>query len=727
MHPIAEQAESGTESIESLVEQFYSATGPLAAQGWDVRPQQRQMSLDIARAYDARQGDRAAPAWTLHEAPTGTGKGLAYLVPGLLITLREQALWRAKPAEDRKGPPPQLVVSTANIALQDQLLRKDIPAVGEMLDFDVRATLLKGRNNYVCRREIATSGSLLGDDDFGRLMRELEAGWDGDRESLTWDPGNLWPKVSRMSQDCTGVGCPHYPVSASGDGGAGWCYWRQAIHGWNHGHVSIVNHHLLAVQGGLNACLLAVDEMHQMEGAIQSAVAEKLTAGSGTMLAQRAARWLGADEAKALIEAPVHEVMDALREQFVALNPRAPRYPEPFVLRQGWAPHLAGCFDRVKAAYNEIAKEARANGCFEISPGRFRPPAPTGDDESEGAKLATLATALHNLAGRVLAFADGQPSDEWEGHPWALYVEGFFRDGAPVISARAVPADVSWAVRAMQQTYPVAAFTSATVPLSASLRLTFGMPAVGEDHRSFQTYPWRTEAKLPSPYDLANAGVLVVPQGPSPKDHEWQDWATYTVVECVQQSRGGALVLASSISQMQRYGKALREWLDTPVKVQGDEGRANLRAWFRDNVDATLVGTRSFFEGLDVQGESLRLVIIDRIPFARPGDPVEDAIQALLVERNGGGSPYMLRSVPQAAMIMAQGAGRLIRSASDRGAVVVLDRRLTSPGEGWGQIRAAMPAFPLSMDKTDVGNLLDGKPLQGLPKVQGRTAGMRWS
>jgi ATP-dependent DNA helicase DinG len=305
----------------------------------------------------------------------------------------------------------------------------------------------------------------------------------------------------------------------------------------------------------------------------------------------------------------------------------------------------------------------------------------------------------------------------WPGseEPWALYVSGWYsRDGTAHTTSHAAPSDVSWAIRELQQQYPVAAMTSATVPEHRSLRLTFGMPPQGEPSDD-QTRPWLVESRLESPYPLRDMGVTVVPRGPSPKDRSWRAWAANAVVEAVRQSEGRALILASSNAQMRTYGEALREHLSYPVKVQREEGRAALREWFKNTVEGVLVATRSFFQGLDVQGDSLSLVVIDRIPFARPGDPVEDAVQRLLIHRNGGGSGYMLRSVPDAAQVLAQGSGRLIRSLSDRGALVVLDNRITKGSPGWRMLRAALPDFPLSFNLDDVGNVLARRPLVGTP------------
>jgi Rad3-related DNA helicase len=229
------------------------------------------------------------------------------------------------------------------------------------------------------------------------------------------------------------------------------------------------------------------------------------------------------------------------------------------------------------------------------------------------------------------------------------------------------------------------------------------------------------ERRLPSPYPLAQMGVLVVPDGPPPNDARWAEWSTRQVVQAVRQSGGGALVLSTSNAAMKRYADALRAEERWTVIRQGEQGRAKTIAAFKEDEDSVLVGTRSFFQGLDVQGRSCRLVVIDRIPFASPEDPLENAIGRLLVERAVATDPqaqaanaWMLRNVPEASMVLVQGIGRLIRSQSDRGAVVLLDNRILYSGPGWRILRAAMPPFPLSRRIADVGRVLSGEIVQSL-------------
>jgi ATP-dependent DNA helicase DinG len=207
-------------------------------------------------------------------------------------------------------------------------------------------------------------------------------------------------------------------------------------------------------------------------------------------------------------------------------------------------------------------------------------------------------------------------------------------------------------------------------------------------------------------------GVLVVPAGPQPKEAGWLDWASERAAEAVLAADGRTLVLCSSIASMRRLGEAVRRvWPNT--RIQGEAGRSELRTWFRDDVSGVLVASRSFFQGLDIAGEACSCVVIDRAPFSVPDDPLEKAVCDLLIQRNPGGDAFSLRSLPQACMVLAQAAGRLIRSRSDRGAVVVLDNRVLWNNPMGRSLKASLPPFPVSAEVEDVRRVLSGEAMAG--------------
>lgn len=736
MHDLARRAIETKDSIRSLVEEFYGPSGPLAERGWDIRPQQREMSLDIAETMEAYAAARATgidagrAQWGFVEALCGTGKGLAYGVPGLFASLRAEAEHVVAVADAKRNgttPPAEarkLIISTANIALQEQLVKKDFPALAAMLGIEdhLRVVLLKSRSNYLCRMKVrALGGAMMADDRIARLLRWMEmVECDGDKESLDHDPGDVWGDVSDGTDDCTGQACAHFnPV----DGDAKPCYWRQSIAGYLKAHIVVTNHHYLAVAKGMKCCLLAVDESHELEDSLRATQARALTPFTGKALVGRLSAVAPSDQVAPVVDLPVRWLMDRATEVLNAQPLGWDRQPATqFVLSPGWmGKHSATAEDfalglrRMLSAVQDLCQKS---GCFLDESGRMMHPPrfkSTEKEASEAAgKLAKSWDQMLGLCERYESIIRATPCDLWPASdtPWAFWLERTKgRAGQERVLAQMAPADVSWATKMMSHKYPVAVFTTATMPAFKPQRIALGL---GTDAESAPAP--RYEKRLPSPFRLQEQGVLVVPQGPKPNESEWSAWACDQVVEAVRMARGGTLVLASSSKQMRAYAESLRgdrtrTW---DVKMQGEAGRGDLRRWFGADLDGVLVATRSFFQGLDVQGDACRCVVIDRIPFARPDDPVEDVVGKLLTQRAGAGSSaYMLRSVPGAAMVLAQGAGRLIRSMTDRGGVLLLDTRLLSPGEGWQAIRAGLPPFPLSRDVGDIRRRIDGVPLAG--------------
>lgn len=767
MHAIARRAIEGHEPIAMLVADFYGATGPLAAAGWEVRPQQREMSLRLAAQIDHNGGSIG-----LIEAPTGTGKGMAYLLPGVLAALRAEKRWydNARAEARRKGKDPddvepsgsdypaKLVVSTANIALQSQLVNKDIPALARMLGLEIRARLMKSRSNYACYEEMDKTLQRGPDPEVSRILSWVRAGGSGDKEHVTWPVAEAWPRASRGTDDCLGESCAHW------DGGkAALCTWRAAVDGWFDAHVLVANHHWAALSGGIAAVAYAIDEAHELEEALRSVQGHRVMIGNFSALAARYAALIKADDGeRRTIEArvnaasaPLFEVLEARME---STRNSDEEHDAPVLLPIQWVRRSQG--ERLELAFasllqlrDDIAQSALDRGCL-LEDARIRyvlrEDTEIAKEGRAAASVANRAIALCRLYGAVVL---GRPHPDWRNPaPWAIWAQvETDRRGQKRLVANLVPADVAPVFAGLYQRYGTMLLTSATLPAFPSLRLGLGM-GVDVPPRPPAGWPmaWRTgvgklrgqsldvaegydsddrmsdelddnvltmsaaptpeplyEVRLPSPYPLRQLGILVVPRGPLPTESGWRDWAVEQVVAAVRASGGGALVLASSVAMMRRYAEALRrERVDHvggwTVLCQGEGGRTQLVADFKADKDSVLCATRSFFAGLDVQGDACRLVIIDRIPFAGPDDPVENAVGRLLVERNRGGNAWRLRSVPQAAMVLVQGIGRLVRSATDRGAAMVLDGRVLDGGSGWRQIRSALPPFPLMHDIAEI-------------------------
>ncbi len=708
MHVIAARAIETNDSIRSLVEAFYGKDGPIAERGWEVRGSQRDMSMHIAGLLDTAAED---PSWQGVGAPCGTGKSLAYLVPGVLAVLRAQERWKKMEGE-KPDYFPKLVISTAGIPLQRQIHSSDMPAISKMLDIELKSMVMKGRNNYACLNAI---GNALKEDPHGpaeEVLDWLRRGGSGDREDLPWNPGASWAQVSVTSDQCAEKGCAHFAYKnrrlQEGGKEAELCYWRAAVQGWKSAHVMILNHHFLALAGAMDTVLLAVDEAHELENAVRSTHTEQVHEGSARGAARLVQRWIDKDEAEVRLVEPVQRMMRVI-EQLVTKNTEG-NPGDMLPLSEGWLREdrveiiresLTGVVDQMHGIATQL-------GAFDTGE-RLVVQANANEEQEDEQRHAVRAhRAVQSLRDKIVGGATGTGMPRPDG-PWAVYAERQrYKDGTRDVVHMA-PADVSQIVAELRLEYPVCVLTSATMPAERPMQLALGLPDKGTKD---EAGTWMGTEQLPSPFPLHRMGMLMVPEGaPDPKGAHWQDWAVTRVVEAVRQSGGGALILSSSHKMMERYAIALREQLpDIPVKRQGDAGREELRTWFQEDVDGVLVATRSFFTGVDVSGDACRLVLIDRIPFGRPDDPVEQAVCAHLEDmsrsRGGRASGFDLRTIPTAAMVLAQGAGRLIRCATDRGVVVVLDRRILDRAPCWKVLRRALPAFPESNNLKLIPNVL---------------------
>ena len=785
MHPIAQRAING-ESIVKLVEEFYGPRGPLAEAGWEMRESQREMSLRFAAQIDdatTEDEDDDSGSIGLIEAPTGTGKGGAYLVPGFLAALRAEAIYRGS-EPNAKNHPAKLIISTANIALQSQLVRKDIPAMGRMLGVEPRTTLMKSRQNYVCREELVqAAGSMYGRQDptIQDVYRWTQRpGCDGDRESYPGDTSEVWHKVSRGSEDCGRQSCPHFDM----EGGMAPCFWRAATHDWPRSHIIVGNHHWVALSKGIKVLAYAVDEAHELENALRSVQGRTLATSNFVTAAKRGAKLLDADGDA--VERAITDIAQFLFERIERyigdrigdVSETDPKYRSPIPLKDGWADgdllaRLGKAFAILRQFRDKVVDMALAMNFNSLFDGEVQTRTNEKTEEAkESRKGAMAANRVIELCKAMGATCLGRPHPDWPSiqSPWAIWAhreQDAKKQWRVVVDL--VPADVAPSFAGVYAKYKTLLLASATLPEFSSMRLSLGLggrwtgqpnkpwpsmfatntgrfsngfqinaPPEHDEPRDDEPTSNRMatpstlapepifERRLPSPYPLESMGVIIVPGGPPPGDTAaWPDWATRKVVAAVKHSGGGALILATSNAAMRRYTDALRAENRWTVLKQGDAGRSQVIQAFKDDEDSVLVGTRSMFQGLDVQGRSCRLVVIDRIPFASPEDPLENAVGKLLVERAealnpnvAGANPWMVRAIPEAAMVLVQGVGRLIRSQEDRGAVVLLDNRILNPGTGWSILRNALPPFPLSYDLGDIAKVLRSEPLRGVSRSQ---------
>lgn len=696
--------------VEHVVDHLFARGGPLEQAGLTYRPQQHELARMVARRIDQRDG------WGYGSAPCGVGKGQAYLIPGVIATLRARAKWRPDP-DKRNAIAPRMVVSTANIALQGQLVEKDVPMLARTLGIRVRVGLLKGRNNYVCWSRLNETLLTRFTGDVAR--GDLEYLWAylndhpdavGDRDGLPFAVSpQAWARASVDAQACAKDGCPHYDPAPNHAP----CFAEMARASAVGAEVLVVNHHYLgAAAGSLSPCtLLAVDEAHAFEDALRATQTKELRVGTAHH-AGRLARPVYGSEGAAIVGGPILRLLDAakdwMRRTGAGSFGRRPLSP-------GWA-SASGLtektFEPIEQAVYALDLLAKA-------------PVSNDDEKRAAARAENAAEQLRSFHERCVTLLAARPSPEDAAEapgPWAMWAEA---SGGDSVALGYCPADVSKRVLGMQRAFQAGVLVSATLDFDATA-VALGMLADRPSKSMVDpsgkpivpTSPVKPAETLAvaSPFPLADLGVLVVPRGPGPKDATWPEWSVGQTVEAVQASKGGALVLCSSRRQVDAVAGALRD-LRAPwtLLVQGEAGRTELRDRFKADIDSVLVGTKSFFEGLDVVGEACRLVVIDRLPFDPPGDPVEDAVGLLASERVGGGSPFVLRSLPRACALLAQAAGRLVRSPTDRGALLVLDTRVLQQSSIGGAARRALPPFPLSRDVADVSRHLAGQKLALVP------------
>ena len=572
------------------------------------------------------------------QAGTGTGKTLAYLVPAVLSGKRT-------------------IVATATKALQDQLARKDLPFLQRHLDVPFTATVLKGRSNYLCLQRLDeltgtdTQLDLAGTVD-GRVstsaLDRLEA-WSldtatGDRADLDHEPGDtVWSAVSMSAAECPGAArCPR-----GGD-----CFAEDARHAAAASDIVVVNTHLYGAHvasGGMvlpDHDVLIVDEAHQFEDVISDMCTLELSGGRFRHLAARVGAVVADDGLRADLEASGDRLTSAL---------------EPHVDRRFRGELPCEITDAITLAGTRIQ---RANDALRTID------SDAGDVKTRKDRALKIAGLLGDeLAGAL------EPDDQHV--PW---VESRGREPTLRIAPLAVDQMLDKGV--WQQR--VGILTSATIPVGLADRA--GLPADTTDHLD-----------AGSPFDFeANALLYCARDLPDPRESTFEAAAHDELAVLIEAAGGRTLALFTSWRTMEAAAETVAGRLDTPVLVQGQRPKPKLLAQFAEEPETSLFATMSFWQGVDVPGPSLSLVTIDKLPFPRPDEPLLQARRELA--RAAGFSTVDL---PRATTLLAQGVGRLIRTAHDRGVVAVLDRRLSRARYGW-EIVDALPPMRRTRDRAEV-------------------------
>jgi ATP-dependent DNA helicase DinG len=618
------------------------------------------MAKAVAQAI-ATQGTLIA------EAGTGTGKTFAYLVPALI--------WGGK-----------VIVSTGTKNLQDQLFLRDLPVVRKALNAPVSVALLKGRANYVCHLHLdrtLQNGRLTSREDVGYLReigRFIKTTQSGDKAELSKVPESalVWNLVTSTRENCLGAECTHYAD----------CFVMKARKEAQQADVVVVNHHLFFADVALKdtgvaellptANTIIFDEAHQLPETASLFFGETVSTSQVMELCR-----------DVLAEGLTHARDGADWGALVASVEKSARD-----LR------LAFPAEGLKLAYQQIAPSSAFFPALEHLKAMLTHMISVLADQSERAE--TIEQCRARAVALEMTYAAWAPAlDEKERVNKVLWVEAFSQS----LQLHQTPLSIAPIFSKQREGTPRAwIFTSAT--LAVKNDFTHYTVPMGLQDEPAQTWP--------SPFDYAKQALLYVPPNlPEPNSLGYTDAVIDAVLPVIQASGGRAFLLCTTLRAVKRSAERLREafaqdqrpW---PLLVQGEMGRTELLDQFRAAGNAVLIGSQSFWEGVDVRGEALSVVIIDKLPFAPPDDPVLAARIAEMEKRGLNG--FMHHQLPEAIINLKQGAGRLIRDERDRGVLVICDPRLLSKPYG-RRIWQSLPPFTRTRELATVQNFLNTEPL----------------
>ena len=629
----------------------------------DFEPRSGQVDMAAAVSRVFEEG-----GVLLAEAGTGTGKTLAYLVPAILS--RERVL-----------------ISTGTKNLQEQIYFKDIPALRDALGIPFTATYMKGRANYLCVHKLdqLTDGAgPAAHDVFLPIIREWSTRTDtGDRAELQDLPEDLafWHEVSATADTCLGTECPRYDD----------CHVTRMRQRAAASDVVIVNHHLLCADAAVrqNAfgevipafTRVILDEAHQLEDIATQYFGFNVSTYRLEELARDVERLFatgGIEDRHAQDE--IAKAVERLRD-----------HAQAFFVELAFAHRANGRAkneERVRATteslgqtYDSAVNLTGALDILESTLALLRRPTFNDDGDGESPKGTEDAATLARRAGQLrddLRFLLRGNDDSY-----VYFVE--FRGRGTFL--RASPIDVSTIVRdVLLDRMQTTVLTSATLTVDGSFDYIRTRLGIGR----------ADEIRLASEFDFAQQAILYLPpKMPDPRSENFAVAASREVIEILKRTRGRAFVLFTSYATMRAVQAMAELALHFPIFAQGTAPRSQLLNQFRATPHAVLFATSSFWQGVDVVGEALSCVIVDKIPFASPGDPITAArIEQI---RARGGDPFGEYQVPLAILALQQGLGRLIRHRRDRGVLAVLDPRLRTMGYG-RRVVASLPAAPIVHD-----------------------------
>ncbi|HEX8000670.1 MAG TPA: ATP-dependent DNA helicase [Pyrinomonadaceae bacterium] len=632
---------------------------------YEYRPGQIQMAESVLRAFEEKRH-------LIVEAGTGTGKTLAYLVPAIAA------------AVGRGG---RVVISTGTKNLQEQLMEKDIPFLQRVLPRKFSAAYMKGRSNYACLQRIKraeNSPVLDGLDEldyFDEVREWVRESQTGDRAELLGLPENLsfWRHIDARSEICMGQKCPDYDA----------CFITRMRQRAMDADIVIVNHHLffadLALRNSEYGQVLpdysavVFDEAHLVE----DVAAEYFGAQVSSYQLE--------DLVRDLAQLPITNV-DVNRD-LTKIAARITRFADHFWMglntgrgEEGRGPILPGTFARKKTS-GEIEATPVGDAYLSLDGALARM-------ETTLDALSEQPPEVENLIRRVRQIRfDLQFIVAGDDKHFVYWLE---RRGRGVF-LRASPIDVSGLLQdRLFERVETVVLTSAT--LASAGNFGFIKERLGLDEET-------SDLVAPSSYDYENQAVLYLPERmPDPRSPQWADAAAAEVVKILRATEGRAFVLSTSFAGMRALYERVAQEVEYPCLLQGTASKAGLLERFRETPHAVLFATASFWQGVDVRGQQLSCVIIDKLPFAVPTDPVVAARQRYIDEQ--GGSSFYEYSVPQAIISLKQGLGRLIRSATDKGVLAVLDPRLRT--KGYGRLfLESLPPCRVTSDIAEVSSVFE--------------------
>ena len=659
-------AASASDTLSRRTAAVFAPDGPLArtVPDFEARAGQIEMATAVARTFETG-------GVLLAEAGTGTGKTLAYLVPAILS--RERVL-----------------ISTGTKNLQEQIYFKDIPALRAALDVPFTATYMKGRSNYLCLHRLDQINEGAGPpahDVFLPMVREWAARTEtGDRAELEDLPEDLafWNEVSATAETCLGSDCTRYDE----------CFVTQMRQRAASSDIVIVNHHLLCADAAVRqnaygevipACPHAIlDEAHQLE----DVATQYFGFSVSTYRLEELARDAEAAAASAGVDS--RKEREAIAKAIDRLRERAHAFFTELSSAHRSTDRIRG-EERVRATAASLAPVADAaahlTGALDLIESTFallrngRPKTDAaGTDEDDDARSEALA-ALVRRAGELrteLRFLLRAGDDEY-----VYFVE--FRGRG--VFLRASPIDVSAIIRdVLLDKMRTTVLTSATLTVDGAFDYVRDRLGIGRAEH----------VRLTSEFNFREQAILYLPQRmPDPRSADFPLAAGREVIAILKRTQGRAFVLFTSYASLRAVQAIAEMALDYPILSQGSAPRSQLIAQFRDTPHAVLFATSSFWQGVDVIGDALSCVIVDKLPFASPGDPITQArIESI---RARGGDPFAEYQVPLAILALQQGLGRLIRHRHDRGVLAVLDPRLRTKGYG-RRFVASLPPAPVVHD-----------------------------